>query len=152
MKRLIRYQGAILRDGHILLILHREHSTGRAYWIIPGGGIEPEETEEACVRREMLEETSLEVAVESLLLDEPSVPAGVYERLKTYLCRPLSGEPSPGYEPEVEAAQMYAIAEVRWFDLGDPGSWDAVMRADPFTFPLVQRIRAALGYAVDGAP
>lgn len=50
-----RYQGAIIKDDQILLIKHTEHETGRSYWVIPGGGREPGETEMACVKREMWE-------------------------------------------------------------------------------------------------
>jgi hypothetical protein len=39
MNRLIRYQGAIIQNDQILLILHREHVTDRAYWVLPGGGL-----------------------------------------------------------------------------------------------------------------
>ena len=148
MSRLIRYQGAIIQDDQILLIQHCEHDTGRAYWVIPGGGREPGETEEACVQREILEETSLDIVVERLLLDEPSVPNSVYKRHKTYFCKIVKGEAKPGYEPEVEAAQKYAIVDVRWFDLRDPSVWEAKLREDPFTFPLLQQIRAVLGYAI----
>jgi ADP-ribose pyrophosphatase YjhB (NUDIX family) len=146
MNRLIRYQGAIIQNDQILLIMNRVHSTGRAYWLIPGGGCEPGETEEACVQREMLEETFLEVKVERLLLDEPDVLNDVYQRQKTYLCKIIGGEAKPGYEPEIEAAQINAIVDVGWFDLRAPSSWDVRMRNDPITFPLVQRIRAVLGY------
>jgi ADP-ribose pyrophosphatase YjhB (NUDIX family) len=148
MSRDIRYQGAIIRNHCILLIRHHEHATGSAYWVIPGGGREAGETEEACVQREMREETNLEVAVESLLLDEAGVPEGVYQRLKTYLCKVIQGDAQPGYEPEVEATQQYAISEVRWFDLRNPGEWEEV-KSDPFTFPLVQRIMIHLGYSME---
>ena len=84
----IRYGGAIIRDHHILLIRHRENESGRSYWILPGGGIEPGETEEDCVRREIKEETNLNVRVVSLLLDELSHPESVYRSFKTYLCEP----------------------------------------------------------------
>ena len=80
MRRVIRYQGAIVRNDHILLIQHTEHASGRSYWLIPGGGIEADETEEACVQREMHEETCLEVQVQRLLLDELAQPGGVYQR------------------------------------------------------------------------
>ena len=63
MKKTIRYQGAILRDAHILLVLHREHMGGRSYWLLPGGGREDCETEVECVIREMKEETGLDVKV-----------------------------------------------------------------------------------------
>src|SRR3712207_4455567 len=101
-RRIIRYQGAILQNDHILLIRYREQISGRSYWLIPGGGIEADETEEACVEREMREETCLEVAVERLILDEPARPGGIYQRRKTYLCKVVSGDARPGREPELE--------------------------------------------------
>jgi ADP-ribose pyrophosphatase YjhB (NUDIX family) len=151
MKRTVRYQGAIIRDDHILLIRHREHTTGRVYWLLPGGGREAHESEEACVQREMREETQLDVIVERLLLDEGGIPLGVYERFKTYLCKVVNGDAQPGYEPEVEAAQQYAIAEVRWFDLRDPEEWKAQLNSSPFTLLVLQRIRAVLGYSNAGS-
>ena len=52
----------------ILLIKHQEHKNGRAYWLLPGGGIEDSETEVQCAEREVREETNLEVKVACLLL------------------------------------------------------------------------------------
>jgi 8-oxo-dGTP diphosphatase len=151
--RITRYQGAIIRDHHILLIKHTEHASGRSYWLLPGGGIEPDETEERCVQREMLEETCLHVHVQSLLLDEAGIPDDIYQRRKTYLCQLLDGEARPGYEPEAEAAAHYGISEVGWFDLRHPTSWNEQIVRDPITYPVLQRIQAALGYwVVDGDP
>ncbi len=150
MKRITRYQGAIIRDHHILLIKHTEHASGRSYWVIPGGGIEPDETEELCVQREMREETGLDVQVQYLLLDEPSTPGAIYRRWKTYVCHIRDGEARPGYEPEPEVAAAYAITEVGWFDLRQPATWNEQIVSDSFTYPLLQRIQAALGYTVDG--
>jgi 8-oxo-dGTP diphosphatase len=147
MIRLIRYQGAIIRDHKILLIKHREHASGREYWVIPGEGREQNETEEACVIREMREETRLDVKIERLLLDEVDIPQSVYKRQKTYLCTIVAGEDQPGYELESEAAQQYAISEVHWFDLKDPIGLEAELGKEAFTFPLVQRIRLTLGYS-----
>src|SRR5918912_3634865 len=104
----IRYQGAIIRDHQVLLLKQVEHASGRSYWQIPGGGIEADETEEQCVQREMLEETGLEVQVDSLLLDEPGAPGWIYKGWKTYRCSILAGEPRPGSEPEAEYANAYS--------------------------------------------
>lgn len=145
-QRHTRYQGAIVRDHHLLLIRHRNHADGRSYWLAPGGGIEPGESAEACVAREMREETGLEVRVERLLLHDPSLPGSMYTFLDTYLCSVLSGEAAPGYEPEEEAAAAYAIVETRWFDLRAPAAWFSLIAPDRFTGPLVLRILAALGY------
>ena len=99
-----RYQGAIIRDHQLLLIKQTEHASGRSYWLLPGGRIEPDEREECCVQREVLEETGLHVHVQSLLLDEPGISGRSYQRRKTYLCHVLDGEARPGYEPEEEYA------------------------------------------------
>jgi len=145
--RSTRYQGAIIRDHHILLIKQTELATGRSYWLIPGGRIEPDETEEDCVRREMQEETGLHVQVQYLLLDEPSNPGASFRRQKTYVCRILDGEARPGYEPEEAYATAYRFTDVGWFELRCPTSWNERIVSDPITYPLLQRIQAALGYA-----
>ena len=144
--REIRYQGAIVRDNQILLIKHREHETGYSYWILPGGGLEPGETEEACVRREIKEETNLDVKVISLLLHEPDPLKKPYLSRKTYLCTPGTGEASPGIDPEPESAAWYGIVEVKWFYLDDESGWDTVLNEDPVTLSQLQMVRKKLGY------
>ena len=147
-----RYQGAIIRDHQVLLLKQTEHASGRSYWQIPGGRIEPNETEEQCVQREMLEETGLEVQVDALLLDEPSPPGSIYQCWKTYRCSILAGEARPGSEPEAVYANAYSFTEVGWFDLQHPGTWNERLEADSFISAWFQRIQAALGYAVAPSP
>jgi ADP-ribose pyrophosphatase YjhB (NUDIX family) len=149
VSRVTRYQGAVIRGDHVLLVKHREHASGHEYWAIPGGGREEGETERECVQREVEEETNLTVAVRQLLLDEPNSLDVGYQRFKTYLCVPLQGTASPGHEPEPEAAQVYAITAVGWFDLRDETTWGADVIADPFTYPLLERMRALLGLDTD---
>ena len=145
MNRDIRYQGAIVRDGRMLLIRERELPTGHTYWLIPGGR-EEGETGHECVVREMKEETQLDVAVDRLLLDDPAPPGGPYQRLRTYLCTPIGGEARPGSEPEPEAAGLSEMIDVGWFDLRDESTWGDQVSSDPITFPLLRRISATLGY------
>jgi 8-oxo-dGTP pyrophosphatase MutT (NUDIX family) len=146
MERKIRYQGAIVQDDHILLIRHQDHSSGRDYWLIPGGGRLDGESEEACVVREMKEETNLEVEIVRLILDERQFPGNIYQRAKTYLCQPVGGEAHPGFEPEPEASQWYAIVETGWFDLRNEADWGEKVRRDPITYPLMLKIQSTLGY------
>jgi 8-oxo-dGTP pyrophosphatase MutT (NUDIX family) len=152
MNRKTRYQGAIVQNDRILLLHTHRCSTGEHYWLLPGGGLKEGESEMECVRREVLEETYLEVHVVQLLLDEPTHLVEPYTRKKTYLCIPVGGEASPGYEPEEEGGGDFEITEVRWFDLRDDTGWDAEMRADPITYQAVQGVRQALGYLPGGPP
>jgi len=144
--RTIRYQGAIIRDYQILLIKHSEKDTGRSYWILPGSGIEPGESEEDCVRREIKEETNLDVRIVSLILDEPNPTKSTYLSRKTYLCEPDTGEARPGFEPEPEVASWYSIVEVKWFSLHDESSWDLDLTDNSVTYGQLQRVRKKLGY------
>ena len=54
--------GAIITDaaGRLLLI-RRGHEPGKGLWSVPGGRVEPGETDEQAVIREVLEETGLSV-------------------------------------------------------------------------------------------
>ena len=60
--------GAIVfdRQGRLLMI-QRGHDPGAGLWSIPGGRIEPGETDEQAVVRELLEETNLQVMVGTLV-------------------------------------------------------------------------------------
>src|SRR5215472_3095956 len=77
---------ALLFDEHrVLLILRRDID----WWNLPGGGMELGETVEDAVKREVREETGLEVEVEQLV--------GVYSKpqkqeiVLTFRCRKIGG-------------------------------------------------------------
>ncbi|MBI4926580.1 MAG: NUDIX domain-containing protein [Anaerolineae bacterium] len=61
-----RAAALIVRDGKLLLI--RRRRAGREYYVLPGGGLEQGETYEAACRREVLEETGLQVISARLVL------------------------------------------------------------------------------------
>jgi ADP-ribose pyrophosphatase YjhB (NUDIX family) len=140
-----RFQGAIIRGNQILLIRQIEHASGHDYWLIPGGGRIEGEDQEACVIREMKEETHLEVRVERLLFEESWQSESGYRQARTFLCTPFSGQARPGQEPEHEGAGAYSIVEVGWFDLCDEKSWGEKVRNDRITYHIMKRIQEALG-------
>ncbi|MBN2554470.1 MAG: NUDIX hydrolase [Anaerolineales bacterium] len=144
--RKTRYQDAILIGCRLLLIRHQDLGDGHSYWLLPGGERIPGESPEACVAREMFEETGLIVRVEELALDFPSPAGDLYVSLKTYRCVPVGGEAAQGFEPELGAASRYAIAEVRWLELSEEGALDLVA-GDAFPHPQLQAIRVTLGCA-----
>jgi len=86
-------QGVVLSDAGVLLAV-RSDLQG---WELPGGTPEPGEAPEAALRRELAEETGLEVVVERLV--------GEYRRTgfrphcaRVFRCRVVGGREAPGSE------------------------------------------------------
>ena len=97
---LVVYHGVILSEQRVLLSV-RSDLRG---WELPGGNAEPDEPGEAALRREILEETGLEVAVERFV-GEYARTGFAPHTARVYRCRPLRGEPRPSRETPL----------VRWF-------------------------------------
>jgi ADP-ribose pyrophosphatase YjhB (NUDIX family) len=85
----IRAVGAVVTrgDGQLLLI-KRGNEPGRGLWSLPGGRIEPGESDVAAVAREVLEETGLVVTVGELA---GRVQRGRYD-ISDYFATVVSGE------------------------------------------------------------
>lgn len=52
----------VSKDGKVLLGKNRKGGVFEGYYVVPGGGIEDGETKEQGLRREMLEETGIDIA------------------------------------------------------------------------------------------
>ena len=151
MKRDIRYQAAIRKGDHLLMEKINDRFSASRYWLLPGGGRDPGETESECLQREVVEETGLDVKVGRLLLDDPADPQDeTYQRLQTYECRIIAGQPSPGSEPEVDTPEHTTIEALAWIDLRRPTTWDPLILHDPIIFPQLQRLREVWGYVLSG--
>jgi ADP-ribose pyrophosphatase YjhB (NUDIX family) len=82
--------GSVLADGQgRLLLIRRANEPGRGLWSLPGGRVEPGETDEQAVVREVAEETGLTVTVGRLA---GRVRIGRYD-VADYVCEVLSGTP-----------------------------------------------------------
>lgn len=117
---------AIIFDDHGSILLC-EH-TYRKYhpWGVPGGGLEYREGPEDGVRREVKEETGLDVKVERLLYAE-SAPNTPHISL-IYLCKIVGGIFQPNYE----------ISQTRFFSL------DALPKLLPTEQELIERVAGLL--------
>ena len=51
--------------------------------------------------------------------------------------------------PQPEIAALYAITEIGWFDLRSTATWDPLVKSDRITYPLLMKIRSALGYVTN---
>lgn len=98
-KHSVSVAGVVVRDDGRVLVIRRDDN---GHWEAPGGILELDESFEAGVQREVLEETGLKVVVERL--------TGVYKNLThgivalVYRCRPAGGEPRATEEAR----------EIRW--------------------------------------
>lgn len=84
----IRCVGGVVHDaGGRLLLVRRANDPGKGQWSLPGGRVEPGETDRSAVHRELLEETGLSVIVEEWLgqVLRPA-PTGAYD-IHDYACR-----------------------------------------------------------------
>ncbi|NBE95968.1 NUDIX domain-containing protein [Nonomuraea sp. KC401] len=98
--------GAVIFDAFDrILLVRRGHPPGMGLWSIPGGRLEPGETDAAGLRREVQEETGLHVEVGRLAgtVERPG-PGGVTYVIRDYLAAVTDGTPAAGDD----------AADVRW--------------------------------------
>lgn len=107
--------GAVVHENRLLLV-RRASRRGRGNWQVPGGFLEPDETMEQAVVREVVEEAGIATAVEGVLAlrnrYDPDAGNSLYIVL---LLRPLSGEPRPDGR-EVDQAAYFTLEEIRALD------------------------------------
>jgi 8-oxo-dGTP diphosphatase len=90
--------GAVITDqsGRLLLI-RRRNEPGAGLWSLPGGRVEPGETDEQAVIREVREETGLQVQVGRLLgrVERPGLGGDVFD-IRDYAASVMAGTLAAG--------------------------------------------------------
>ncbi|MGW3999431.1 NUDIX hydrolase [Amycolatopsis sp. NPDC004772] len=108
----IRCVGGIVFDPYgRLLLIRRVNDPGSGQWSLPGGRVEPGETDKEAVVRELSEETGLDVIPGTLV---GSVRRGRYE-IYDYACEVEGGNLTAGDD----------ASEVRWSDAADLADLEA---------------------------
>jgi 8-oxo-dGTP diphosphatase len=83
----------IVDDRHRLLVAQRSRMMSLPLkWEFPGGKIEPNETAEACLIREIKEELNIDVVIIKELPSNTHVYPTATIRLIPFLCRHVAGE------------------------------------------------------------
>ena len=121
----------ILRRGRILLV-ERGREPLRGYWSLPGGVVEAGERLEEAIRREVREETGLDVeplgvfeVFERIHRDSRGRPEYHYV-LIDYLCRVRGGELNPA--DDVASARWVSPAELAGYRITE-GTLPVIRRA-----------------------
>src|SRR6266849_5795782 len=119
--------GAVVHNGRLLLV-RRASRRGRGNWQLPGGFIEPDETIEQAVVREVQEEAGVTAEVDAVLGLRSRYDAesgnGIYVVL---LLRPVSGEPrADGHE--VDHAGYFSLDQIRALSPLPPVNWEIAQR------------------------
>lgn len=82
----------IYRDSMILIARRAPGKHLAGYWEFPGGKIEPRETPEDCLIREIQEELNILISVDSFIQDNLHDYGDKRVLLKAYRCTYLSGD------------------------------------------------------------
>ncbi len=86
----IRVAVVLLCDSSILMVEHQKD--GKTYWLLPGGGLNYGERIEECARREVKEETNLDITIGSFLfLSESIAPDGSRHILNLFFLGEITG-------------------------------------------------------------
>ena len=141
--------GAVVHEGRILLV-RRASRRGRGNWQVPGGFIEPDETIEQAVLREVAEESGVTAEVEGILglrnRYDPDVGNSLYIVL---LLHPLRGEPEPDGK-EVDRAVYFTLEEIRALEQVPSINLEIAQRALSIDKHLL--VPQVLAHHVTGAP
>ena len=103
--------GAIVVSAKGILLARRDKDPGTGLWSIPGGGVEPGETQKESVTREVFEETGIHCEVIRLVTTYDLITLDASEKVEYhflinhYLARAIGGELKPEF-PD---------GEVGWF-------------------------------------
>jgi 8-oxo-dGTP pyrophosphatase MutT (NUDIX family) len=116
-------------DERVLLVRFVNPETGEQFWTTPGGGIDPGESLEDAIRRELREETGLEEAAIGPVVWTrrevfPWAGRTLDQRERVVLVRTPAFEPRPGLGVRKLAAED--VHELRWWTLSEVERSDAV--------------------------
>jgi ADP-ribose pyrophosphatase YjhB (NUDIX family) len=91
MKINVRVSGIVIVNGEIAVVRHENQLHG-IYYLLPGGGLERDETIEECAVREVKEEIGLNVKVKSLAYYEDVVSEKDHTLHLIFWCEVIGGQ------------------------------------------------------------
>jgi 8-oxo-dGTP diphosphatase len=111
----------IVQNGKLLCAQRSETMALPLKWELPGGKIEPNESEEDCLRREILEELGLIVQVENRL--DPNlheIQPGKQIQLIPFMCKIIGGTLHPTEHKAIEWLEFTELLQLDWAEADVP--------------------------------
>jgi 8-oxo-dGTP diphosphatase len=108
---------ALLRDGRVFAARRTAPPAAAGRWELPGGKVEPGETPDAAIVRELHEELGVEARVVDWLAGE--APIGDTHRLRIAVCR-TEQQPHPTEHDRVRALGHDELDDVDWLEPDRP--------------------------------
>ncbi len=125
--------GGIIFHGDQVLLIKRGSEPSLGQWSIPGGAVHVGETLEEALRREILEETHLEVEVLTLakvlerIFHDPDGRVAYHYVLVDFLCRRKAGELRS--DTDAQDARFVSLQELPSYQVA-PVTLEVIHRAD----------------------
>ncbi|MGI6751450.1 MAG: NUDIX domain-containing protein [Anaerovoracaceae bacterium] len=105
----------ILTDEKNRILMVCQNHEGKKIWMVPGGGIEEGENSLEAAKREMVEETGLQVEISELIWHVEEVSPERGQRfVNFFLAEQVGGEARLGEDPELNSDQQ-VLVELDYF-------------------------------------
>ncbi|PKM98244.1 MAG: 8-oxo-dGTP diphosphatase MutT [Elusimicrobia bacterium HGW-Elusimicrobia-3] len=104
---------AVMEKGGRILLARRKNGALAGKWEFPGGKLEPGETPEACLRRELMEEFGVEAEIGAFVCSSKFEYKHLPIELLVYRARHLAGE-----------FKLTDHSAIEWVKPGDLSSYD----------------------------
>lgn len=130
----VRACGLLIQNDSLLMVNHQSLTTGD-FWAPPGGGVDFGESATACLQREFLEETGLEIQVSDFLFACEFIQPPLHAVELFFSVNLLTGILRKGNDPEMKP-QAQIIQEVKFLTWGEiqkmePASLHGIFRFVP---------------------
>lgn len=110
---------AVFTDGErVLACRRREHLQAGGRWEFPGGKLDPGETPDAALAREIAEELGVEIEVGDLLDSTTSIVDGVEITLSCYFVRVVSE--APQFSTDHDELGWFERERLMWLNWAEP--------------------------------
>ena len=119
--------GAVVRDQQVLYV-RRNYEPNQGFWTLPGGYAEHTETLDEAVRRELREETGVEVNVTGVIGVRTRYGEKGGAVLVVFRCEWVAGEPKAD-EYEISAAEFFDAERIQTLEPVFPLSRELGLRA-----------------------